>query len=313
MTPNTAIGISYHTLLHGVNWHFSLENLYAANNMLVDFMNKMWLPSQFRKEQNFLHTSSDGKKRCVSAESLNANYSYKYFGHGRGSNVYTFIDERHILFYSTVFSSSERDASYVIDGLLHNADVKSGMHSTDTHGYTELIFAISYLIKTSFAPRIKDISSQSLVSFDKQDLSYMILPDRYVSEKSIKNCWDTILRLVATILLREEKASTIIKRLASYDKQHKLHIALKELGRIIKTCFLLTYMDNVELRQKIDKQLNKGELFNKFQSAISFANNQELIQIDRDLRESSDVSNYLAKYYSVMELYKTYPGNHASR
>lgn len=88
-------------------------------------------------------------------------------------------------------------------------------------------------------------------------------------------------------MLREEKASTIIKRLASYDKQPKLYIALKELGRIIKTCFLLTYMDNVELRQKIDKQLNKGELSNKFQNAISFANNQELMQIDRDEQEKA--------------------------
>ncbi len=60
-------------------------------------------------------------------------------------NIYTFVDERSILFHSTVFSSSDRDAPYVIDGLLHNEGVKSDMHSTDTHGYTEAIFAISHL------------------------------------------------------------------------------------------------------------------------------------------------------------------------
>jgi hypothetical protein len=34
--------------------------------------------------------------------SLNANYSFKYFGQGKGVSAYSFIDERHFLFHSTV-------------------------------------------------------------------------------------------------------------------------------------------------------------------------------------------------------------------
>jgi Tn3 transposase DDE domain-containing protein len=44
-----------------------------------------------------LHTSSDGQKFEVRADSLNANYSYKYFGKGQGVSVYTFRDERDLL------------------------------------------------------------------------------------------------------------------------------------------------------------------------------------------------------------------------
>ena len=140
-----------------------LENLHAVNQSLTDLMGKLWLPEQFKREKELLHTSSDGKKQCVSAESLNANESFKYFGNGKGSSVYRFIDERGILFYSTVFSSSERDAAYVLDGLLHNDAIASTMHSTDTHGYTEMVFAVSHLIDVTFAPRIKDLSGQNLV------------------------------------------------------------------------------------------------------------------------------------------------------
>ncbi len=287
---NTSIGIKYNTLSNAVNWYFSLENLQTVNDSLTNFMNGLWLPTQFKKEIEFLHTSSDAQKRSVSAESLNANFSYKYFGHGKGSNIYTFIDERGILFYSTVFSSSERDAAYVIDGLLHNPGIKSDMHSTDTEGYSETIFAISHLINTSFAPRIKDVASVSLVSFDniKADLEkkeYPVIPNNYVNATLIRNNWDTILRLMATIKLREHKASTILKRLNSYDKQHPLQKAIKEFGRIIKSTFILNYIDDVELRQTIEKQLNKGELANKFSSAISFANNQEIIQVDKTEQE----------------------------
>jgi TnpA family transposase len=63
-----------------------------------------------------------------------------------------------------VFSSSERDAIYVIDGLLHNDSIQSDMHSTDTHGYTEMVFGLSHLMSITFAPRIKNIASVNLTA-----------------------------------------------------------------------------------------------------------------------------------------------------
>ncbi len=288
---NTAVGINYNTLLNTVNWYFSLENLHAVNQSLTDLMGKMWLPDKFKRERDLLHSSSDGKKQCVSAESLNANESFKYFGNGKGSSVYRFIDERGILFYSTVFSSSERDAAYVIDGLLHNDAVASNMHSTDTHGYTEMVFAVSHLIGVTFAPRIKDPSAQSLVSFGKMKSEltgkgYPIIPAYYVNESRIKRNWDNILRLIATIKLREHRASTILRRLGEYSNQHPLQEALKEFGRVIKSIFMLKYFDDVALRQTIEKQLNKGELANKFSGAISFAD-QNLLEAYSEDQEIS--------------------------
>jgi len=45
---------------------------------------------------------------------------------------------------------------------------------------------------------------------------------------------------------------------------------------ILKSHFILTYFDDVILRQRVEKQLNRVELSNKFAKAIFFANNQEL-------------------------------------
>ena len=142
----------------------------------------------------------------------------------------------------------------------------------------------------SFAPRIKDIASVSLVSFgqiigDLESKDYPVLPKHYVNKNLITNNWDSILRLVATIKLREHRASTIIKRLSSYTRQHPLLSAIKEFGRIIKSSFILEYIDDVELRQTVEKQLNKGELANKFSFAVSFAHNQEIMQVDQENQE----------------------------
>lgn len=273
---NTSVGINYNTLSNSVNWYFSLDNLYMVNQEITKYMKKLSLPNKFKRDQACLHSSSDVQKRCVSAESLNADYSYKHHGKSKGVGICRFIDERGILFHSSVFSSGERDAAYLIDGLCNNNEVCTDIHSTDTLGYTEMIFAISYLINVSFEPRIKNVMSQNLVSFGKirgqlKKKGYPITPSYYVKKDKIVDNWDTILRLIATIKRGDHKASIILKRLGSYPKQHPLQEAMKEFGRIPKSIFILRYTDDVELRQAIEKQLNKGELANKFASAVSFA------------------------------------------
>lgn len=271
------------------NWYLSNENLLAANSRLVDFIAQMELPNLCRRHQDKLHTSSDGQKYGVSVPSLNANYSFKYFGQEKGVSVYSFIDERNLLFYSTVISSSEREAAYVIDGLLHNETVKSDIHSTDSHGFTEVVFAVTHLLGFTFAPRLKTLCKHQLYSFEKrkvyQKLDCAILPDAYINTKIIEENWDSILRFVATIKLKRTTASQLFKRLNSYSNQHPLYQALKEFGKIIKTLFILRYVDEVELRQSIEKQLSKIELSQKFAKAIAFGNNQEFSEGDKQMQD----------------------------
>lgn len=276
---NISIGISEDTLKNTVNWCFSLKNIQHANNKVTGIINKLFLSNAYRHKPEELHTGSDGRKVNVSVDSLHANYSYKYFGKGKGVSIYTFLDERQLLFYSTVISASEREAAYVIDGLLQNEVVQSTIHSTDTHGFTETVFAVSPFINTAFAPRIKDIGHQNIYSFSAKQTyekrGYKILPSRPINLRLIENYWDDILRFMATIKLKHSSASQLFKRLSSYAKDHPLYQALKEFGRIIKSIFILTYFDDVELRQRIEKQLNKVELSNRFSKAVFFANNSE--------------------------------------
>jgi TnpA family transposase len=269
-------------LTNAVNWFFSLKNIEAANNKIVAMTNKLLLANAYRNDVNKLHTGSDGRKVNVSVDSLLSSYSFKYFGKEKGVTIYTFIDERQLLFHVTVISASEREAAYVIDGLLQNDVLKSSIHSTDTHGFTETVFAAAHFIGTAFAPRIKNIGEQTIYSFESKQTyekrGYMILPSRTINLKLIQNHWDDILRFMATIKLKYTTASQLFKRLSSYAKNHPLYQALKEFGRIIKSIFILTYLDDVELRQQIEKQLNKGELSNKFSKAVFFANNQEFTE-----------------------------------
>ncbi len=278
-TAQISRNINSHELENTISWYFTHENIIRANDKILSLLDRLQLPNLFKRDQDITHTSSDGQKFSIGVDSLNSNYSYKYFGKGRGVSVYSFIDESHRLFYSTVINPAEREAAYVIDGLMHNDVVQSDIHSTDTHGYSEMIFAVTYLMGIAFAPRIKSFKNQHLYSFENpsilQSLGYHVLPKKVINTKLTHEHWDYILRLIATIKLKETTASQLFKRLSSYSKQHPLYRALKQFGRIIKTIFLLKYIDDVELRQMIEKQLNKLESSNKFGKAVFHGNNQE--------------------------------------
>ena len=275
-----------------INWYFSQESVNSANDKIIFFMDALELPNIYRRDKKELHTSSDGQKIDMAVDSLNAGYSFKYHGMNKGANAYRFIDERNFLFYSSVFSSSEKEAHYVIDGLMHNDVIKSDIHSTDTDGYSEVIFAVAYLLGFFFAPRIKGLKRQSLYAFIKRKVyeqkGYKILPDKYINTKLINDNWDDILRFIATIKLKEATASQLFKRLNSYSKQHLLYRALKEFGKIIKSIFILKYIDEVECRQAIEKQLNKVENAHNFSDAVSFGNNQEFLYASKEEQEIAE-------------------------
>ena len=107
--------ISEHELDNTVHWYFSVPALHAAKDRILALLERLELPRHYRRESDRRHTSSDGQKFEIAVESLHANYSFKYFGQNKGVTVYSFIDERHLLFHSTVISSSAREAAYVID------------------------------------------------------------------------------------------------------------------------------------------------------------------------------------------------------
>jgi TnpA family transposase len=276
-------GISENELDTATTWYFSEYNTTVANDKILAFTDSLEISKMIQNDTKINHTSSDGQKFNIksSIDSTNAGYSFKYFGTAKGISVYTFIDESHKLFYSTVINVNERESGYVIDGLMHNDVVKSDIHSTDTHGFSEVIFGLTHLLGFSFAPRIKNFKDQQLYGIHTPkhytQKEYPLIPKRKINFEIIKDNWDDILRFILTIKSRKTTASQLLKRLTSYSKHHKLYTAIKEFGKIIKTDFLLTYIDDVELRQRIEKQLNKVEASNRFSKAVFFGNNAEFI------------------------------------
>jgi len=61
-----------------------------------------------------------------------------------------------------------------------------------------------------------------------------------------------------------------LRKLGAYPRQNALALALREIGKLERTLFLLEYIQNIELRKRIHAGLNKGEARNALARAVFF-------------------------------------------
>lgn len=88
--------------------------------------------------------------------------------------------------------------------------------------------------------------------------------------------YEDVLRLPYSIKEGKVSGSLIMSKLGSYAKQNSLDTALREMGRIEKTIFILDYTSDEALRRRIQRGLNKGEAMNALARAIFFGKRGEL-------------------------------------
>ena len=91
-----------------------------------------------------------------------------------------------------------------------------------------------------------------------------------VNTKIITQNWDDILRLVTSIKNGTVTASLIIRKIGSYPRQNGLATALRELGKIERTLFMLEWYMDPTLRRRVTVGLNKGEARNALARAVYF-------------------------------------------
>ena len=177
--------------------------------------------------------------------------------------------------------------------------VESTIHSTDTHGFTEVNFALTAFLGIELAPRIQSFQDQQFYAFaglDVPDLmAYGLAPVKYIDRALIEAQWDTLLRLVVRLKQKHVTASTLLRRLNSYSQQHPVYLALHELGRVVRTKFLPRYMDDQALRKRIDDQLDKLESTHTFARAVFYGQNGQISYAGKEEQQVADACKRLVQ------------------
>lgn len=75
-----------------------------------------------------------------------------------------------------------------------------------------------------------------------------------------------------SLALKTTTQSIIIGKLSAYARKNKTKRALWEYDNIIRSLYLLDYVDSPSLRRNVQKALNRGENYHQLRRAISYAN-----------------------------------------
>jgi len=218
-------------------------------------------------------SSSDGQNFRTASKAESTGHINPKYGSSPGRTFYTHISDQYAPFHTKVVNVGLRDSTYVLDGLLyHESDLRIEEHYTDTAGFTDHVFALMHLLGFRFAPRIRDLGDTKLY-LPKGEASYEALKPMIggtLNLKQIRAHWDDILRLASSIKQGTVTASLMLRKLGSYPRQNGLAVALRELGRIERTLFILDWLQSVELRRRVHAGLNKGEARNALARAVFF-------------------------------------------
>ena len=145
----TSTGLLYRRLCWFNNWYIRDETLRLANNVLIDYhydlpLSHLWGGGML--------SSSDGQRFPAKGSLRQARSLPRYFGYGKGVTFYSWTSDQFSQFGSKPIPATVRDATYVLDEILNNETELSILeHTTDTAGYTEVIFALFDLLGVATA------------------------------------------------------------------------------------------------------------------------------------------------------------------
>jgi hypothetical protein len=172
----------------------------AANALLVNYLRRLTVSAYWGDGRR---SSSDGQRFRVQRSSLLASFYPRYFGYyDRAVTVYTHISDQFSVFSTQVISCAEREAMYVLEGLLsHDTELDIQAHSTDTHGFTHQLFGLCFLLGYTFMPRLKDLKHQTLYKPAGVQVPESTVPlfNGTVDLALIQEQWDDLVRVAASL------------------------------------------------------------------------------------------------------------------
>ena len=201
------------------------------------------------------------------------------YGTEPGVKAYSHVSDRFSPVATQTIPATVHKAPYILDGLLMNETGRRVREQyADTGGFTDHVFAACSILGYAFVPRIRDLPSKRLYVFEPAGVPKHLRPlvGGKVNVELIKRNWADILRVAATMAAGTMRPSQILRKLAAYPRQNEMAAALREVGRIERSLFMIDWTTDPDMRRRTQVGLNKGEAHHALKRAINFHQRGEL-------------------------------------
>lgn len=248
--------------------HITAEKLDKAICDIVNNFNRLSLPTLWGDVNT---VSADGTKLDLYSENLLSEYHIRYGGYG--GIAYHHVSDRYIALFSHFIPCGVWEAVYIIDGLLKNkSDIQPDTIHADTQGQSATVFALTHLLGIKLMPRIRNWKDLKFYKPYKES-SYNHIDSLFkdsVKWDIIETHYEDLFQIILSIKSGKILPSTLLRKLNNYSKKNKLFQAFRELGNVIRTMYLLDFISDIKLREKITESTNKTESYNAFSKWFFF-------------------------------------------
>jgi len=257
-------------------WHIESAAINRALAMVIAAQSELPMAQYWGSG---VTASSDGQFFPTTRHGEAMNLINAKYGSDPGLKAYTHVSDQFGPFATQNIPATVNEAPYILDGLLMNeVGRKIKEQYTDTGGFTDHVFAVTALLSYRFIPRIRDLPSKRLYLFDPsvapKELRGLI--GGKIREKLIIENWPDILRAVATMAAGVMPPSQLLRKFASYPRQHELALALREIGRIERTLFIIDWLLDADMQRRANVGLNKGEAHHALKNALRIGRQGEI-------------------------------------
>jgi len=232
--------------------------------------------------------AGDGTIQYIREENLIAEYHIRY-GH-RGGIAYHHVSDQYIALFSTFIPCGVWEAVEIIEALLKNqSDIKPDTIHADTQGQSTVVFALADLFGIKLMPRIRNWKELTFFRPTKNS-KYKHIDSLFsdtIDWDLIETHWADLMQVALSIRAGKMSSSLLLRKLNNYSRKNRLYRAFQELGRAIRTQFLLEYISNVELRETITATTNKVEQYNQLCDWASFGSIELVASNDENEMEKA--------------------------
>lgn len=117
----------------------------------------------------------------------------------------------------------------------------------------------------------------------------------------IQDHWPDLLQVALSVRAGTISSAQLPRRLGSYNRRNRWYQAFRELGRVVRTVFLLEYLSNAGLREQITATTNKVEAYNGFAKWLNFGGQGAIDTLDPVEQEKHLKYNHLVANVAAIQ------------
>lgn len=260
--------VSAHQLSFANRHHMSIDQIEAAQRDLAELYLRLPLPRFWGDGSK---VSADGSPYDFYDQNLLVGMHYRY--RKMGAVAYRHVANNYIAVFRHFIPPGVLEALYVIEGLQKaGLSVEADTVYSDTHGQSEIMFAFSYLVGIQLMPRIRGWKDLKFYRPDEK-VHYTHIDSIFtdvINWQLIQDHWQDLMQIAISIQAGRIASPLLLRKLSNESRYNRLFAAARELGRVLRTIYLLRWINSKEMRQEVTGETNKIESYHAFTQWLNF-------------------------------------------